>query len=91
MNEDEFRQYAFTSLLDEMEAAEQALLDDHRAVVQLWFDMLTPEQKKQLGEWMDAREWLTCQALSAAACDWYRSQPDQVAIGEMICQMLEKK
>jgi hypothetical protein len=42
----------------------------HCALAQQWFDVLSPEQKKQFGEWMEAEEWLTCQALSAAACDW---------------------
>src|SRR5262245_36299646 len=84
MTKEEFRQYAFTCLLEEAEAAQQAELDEHRAVVQKWFDMLTPEQRNQLGEWMEKDEWLTCQALSAAACDWYHSQPEQVAAREMI-------
>jgi len=77
-------QFAFTDLLDEMEAAERGKLDEHRTKLQGWFDMLPPQQKQQLGEWMYRQEWLTCQALSAAACDWYHSQPEQVAVREMV-------
>jgi hypothetical protein len=84
VNESDRRQYAFTRLLEEAEAAQEAELDAHRTLVQQWFDVLSPEQKRQLGEWMEREEWLTCQALSAAACDWYRSQPDQVAVREML-------
>jgi hypothetical protein len=91
MSDQDIEQYAFTRLLDEAEAAQQAELDDHRAKVQQWFDMLRPDQKRQLAEWMEAEEWLTCQALSAAAGDWHRSQPDQVAIREMVAGLKAAK
>jgi hypothetical protein len=84
VNEDDRRQFAFTRLIEEAEAAQEAELDAHRTLVQQWFDVLGPDQKKRLGEWMERKEWLTCEALSAAASDWYRSQPDQVAVREMI-------
>ena len=61
-----------------MEANEQAQLDEHRTKVQAFFDVMTPQQQQQLGDWMYHREWLTCQALSAAACDWFQTQPAQV-------------
>jgi hypothetical protein len=74
-------QFAFPDMLEEMDAAERAKLDAHRTKVQAWFDALAPEQKRQLGEWMYGPEWQTCQALSAAACDFYRSQPRHLQVG----------
>ena len=70
-------QLAFGDLIEEMEAAERAALDAHRAHVQAWFDGLSLAHKQQLGAWMHGPEWQTCQALSAAACDFYRSQLQQ--------------
>lgn len=74
-------QFAFSDIMEEMEAAERRKLDAHRARVQAFFDGLSPEQKRQLGEWMHGPEWQTCQALSAAACDFFRSLPGQREIG----------
>lgn len=67
-------QFTFSDIMEEMEAAERERLDAHRTKVQAFFDGLSPEQKRQLGEWLHGHEWQTCQALSTAACDWYRSR-----------------
>jgi hypothetical protein len=91
MRHQDIEQYAFTRLLEEAEAAQQAEFDEHRTKVQRWFEALMPEQKRTLGEWMVREEWLTCQALSAAACDWLHSQPDQVAIREMVAGLKAKR
>ena len=66
-------QLAFEQILEEAEETERAARDAHRTNVQAWFDALTVQQKYELGAWMHGREWDTCQALSAAACDWHRS------------------
>ena len=66
-------QFVFEQLLEEAEETERAARDAHRANVQAWFDSLTVQQQYELGAWMHGREWDTCQALSAAACDWHRS------------------
>jgi hypothetical protein len=70
-------QFTFSDIMEELEAAERGRLDAHRTKVQAFFDGLSPEQKCQLGEWMHGPEWQTCQALSAAACDFHRSQAGQ--------------
>lgn len=68
------QQIEFTELIADMEAAEQARLDEHRQNVQAFFDGLTREQKRQLGEWLQgSSDYLTFQALAAAAGDWHRS------------------
>ena len=72
-------QFAFEHLLEEAEETERAARDAHRTNVQAWFDALTLQQKYELGAWMLGREWDTCQALSAAACDWHRSTSPAVA------------
>ena len=66
-------QFAFEQMLEEAEETERAARDAHRTNVQTWFDALTTQQKDELGDWMNSREWNTCQALSAAACDWHHS------------------
>ena len=78
-------QFTFRDMMEEMEAAERAKLDAHRTKVQAFFDGLSAEQKSQLGEWMHGPEWQTCQALSAAACDFFRSQPRQHQVGDANC------
>ena len=74
-------QFTFRDIIDEMDAIERDKLDAHRTRVQAFFDALSSEQKCQLGEWMHGPEWQTCQALSAAACDFHRSQPRQRHVG----------
>ncbi len=77
-------QLAFQQMLEEAEEMERAALDAHRTSVQAWFDALTLQQKYELGAWMHGREWDTCQALSAAACDWHRStSPAAVMLAAM--------
>jgi hypothetical protein len=66
-------QMAFRDLLDEMEAAERAALDQHRSLVQRWFDCLPEANKRELAHLM-RNEWCTCQALSAAAGDYRQSR-----------------
>ena len=67
-------QYAFTDLIDEMEAAEQAKVDQHRTQVQSFFDALSEEHQRELAEMMHRSTWLTFQALEAAAGDWFQSR-----------------
>ena len=74
-------QFAFTDLIEEMEAAEHARLDEHRTKVQAWFDALSTSQQLQLSALFAASEWLSCQALSAAAGDHHRSQLTQRPVG----------
>ena len=66
-------QFAFTDLIEEMEAAEHARLDEHRTKVHAWFDALSSHQKQELSSMFASSEWLTCQALSAAAGDHHSS------------------
>jgi hypothetical protein len=66
-------QMAFRDLLDEMEAAERAALDEHRSRVQRWFDTLPEVSKRELAQLM-RNEWCTCQALSAAAGGYRQSR-----------------
>lgn len=70
-------QFAFTDLIEEMEAVEHARVDAHRTKVQAWFDALMPKQQNDLASLFASSEWLTCQALSAAAGDHHRSQSKQ--------------
>ncbi len=63
-------QFAFTSLIEEMEAAEHA---NHRTKVHAWFDALSAHQKQELSSMFASSEWLTWQALSAAAGDHHSS------------------
>lgn len=66
-------QFAFVDILEAADEADRERADAHRTTVQVWFDMLTPPQKDQLCALFASSEWLTCQALSAAAGDWRRS------------------
>jgi hypothetical protein len=66
-------QFAFTDLIEEMEAAEHAKVDAHRDKVHAWFDALSMHQKQELSSMFAISEWLTCQALSAAAGDHHSS------------------
>jgi len=43
MRHQDIEQYAFTRLLEEAEAAQQAEFDEHRTKVQRWFEALMPE------------------------------------------------
>jgi hypothetical protein len=72
MSYDRDEQMAFQDLLDEMEEAERAALDQHRTLVQRWFDTLPEASKCKLAQLM-RNEWCTCQALSAAAGDYRQS------------------
>jgi hypothetical protein len=67
-------QLCFASLLAEAEQRARATRDLHRGRVQTWFDALSEEHKRSLGEYMTEHEWDTCAALSVAACDWQRSR-----------------
>lgn len=70
-------QFAFTDLIEEMEAAEHARIDAHRTRVQDWFEALPVDHKQQLCAMFMTSEWLTCQALSAAVGDHHRSRAGQ--------------
>ena len=66
-------QFAFTDLIEEMEAAEHAKIDAHRTKVHAWFDALSSAQQHEISALFASSEWLTCQALSAAAGDHHSS------------------
>ena len=74
-------QFAFAEIMEAVEEAERERADLHRTRVHEWFDTLAPGQKSQLGALFTLSEWLTCQALSAAAGDHHRSQPKQRPVG----------
>jgi hypothetical protein len=73
MSYEDDEQIAFRDLLEEMEATERAAIDEHRTLVQRWFDTLPQQHKQELGMWLHRKEWITFQALSAAAGDYHRS------------------
>lgn len=66
-------QFAFVDILEAAEEAERERADAHRTAVHLWFDALPHHHKNQLAALFAASEWLTCQALSAAAGDHHSS------------------
>lgn len=66
-------QFAFAEIMEAAEEADRERADTHRSATQAWFDTLTPSHKDQLSALFASSEWLTCQALSAAAGDWRRS------------------
>lgn len=66
-------QFAFVEIMEAAEDAERERADAHRTAAHLWFETLPPTQKDQLGALFASSEWLTCQALSAAAGDWRAS------------------
>lgn len=67
-------QFAFAEIIEAAEEADRDRADAHRGATQDWFDTLTPGQKDQLSALFASSEWLTCQALSAAAGDWRASR-----------------
>ena len=66
-------QLEFASMIAEVEAQQNTVLDQHRQRVQAWFDDLAELEKNQLAEWMTLFQWDTCVALTAAAGDWCRT------------------
>lgn len=66
-------QFAFAEIMEAAEEADRERADTHRNTTQMWFDTLPASHKDQLGALFASSEWLTCQALSAAAGDWRRS------------------
>ena len=74
-------QFAFAEIMEAAEEAERERADAHRTKVQVWFDRLPRGNKDQLSALFASSEWLTCQALSAAAGDHHRAQPKQRPVG----------
>lgn len=62
-------QLALASLLADADQRAHERRDLHRGRVQVWYNTLPEDHKRQLGEWMISDEWDTCSALSIAACD----------------------
>ena len=71
-------QMAFVDIIEAAEEADRERADLHRAQTQQFFDALTHEQRIELSRLFAASEWVTCQALSAAAGDWLASQSNGV-------------
>lgn len=70
-------QFAFAEIMEAAEEAERERADAHRSATQAWFDILTSGQRDQLSALFASSEWLTCQALSAAANDWRASKRNE--------------
>lgn len=70
------RQQEFEELLADLDCIADERVWAHRSAVQAWFDGLTATQKNLLGEWLEgASDYLTFQALQAAAGTHHRSRP----------------
>ena len=81
-------QMGFVEIMQAAEEAERDRADAHRARTQQFFDELTEKQCNELSSLFSASEWLTCQALSAAAGDWpLRKSSAQIIVGlEAACR-----
>ena len=66
----EAEQMGFVEIMQEAEEADRDRADAHREQTQQFFDGLSRDQRDELSALFAASEWLTCQALSAAAGDW---------------------
>jgi hypothetical protein len=71
-------QIAFQDLLKEMEERHLAELTAHRELVERWWDSLPEAHKRTFGAWVQHKEWLTFQALAAAAGSWYADNSNGV-------------
>jgi hypothetical protein len=74
-------QMGFVEIIQAAEEADRERANQHRARTQQFFDALTEKQRDELSSLFCASEWLTCQALSAAAGDW----PLQKSSAENYC------